>query len=208
MLNTSLCAHFSNSGWKPSIANPVHHKAYVQKVSAFSLIRCRNSKNFHVRVKSEIEKKVFPTLTVHFFNSGHGDAYRRTITPCCIFTESFTFPPRTVQKWHEFQKYILGEKPKSRQSWKNWRKNPKNHVSISFVLETTAFYQKWICRSVRHFFSFFKIFQLCYVNFFNSGHVMVIFQLCSYPRTYVQIFSILSPMVPKLWTTVHLTAWC
>ena len=37
---------------------------------------------------------------------------------------------------------------------------------------------------------------------------MVIFQLCSYPRMYVQIFSILSPMVPKLWTTVHLTAWC
>ena len=157
---------------------------------------------------NHLEKKVFPTLTAHFFNSGHGDAYRRTITPCCIFTESFTFPPRTVQKWHEFQKYILGEKPKSRQSWKNWRKNPKNHVSISFVLETTAFYQKWICRSVRHFFSFFKIFQLCYVNFFNSGHVMVIFQLCSNPRMYVQIFSILSPMVPKLWTTVHLTAWC
>ena len=76
------------------------------------------------------------------------------------------------------------------------------------MLETTAFYQKWICRSVRHFFSFFKIFQLCYVNFFNSGHVMVIFQLCSYPRMYVQIFSILSPMVPKLWTTVHLNAWC
>ena len=45
-------------------------------------------------------------------------------------------------------------------------------------------------------------------NFFNSGHVMVIFQLCSYPRMYVQIFSTLSPMVPKLWTTVHLTAWC
>ena len=157
---------------------------------------------------NHLEKKVFPTLTAHFFNSGHGDAYRRTITPCCIFTESFTFPPRTVQKWHEFQNYILGEKPKSRQSWKNWRKNPKNHVSISFVLETTAFYQKWICRSVRHFFSFFKIFQLCYVNFFNSGHVMVIFQLCSYPRMYVQIFSTLSPMVPKLWTTVHLTAWC
>ena len=157
---------------------------------------------------NHLEKKVFPTLTAHFFNSGHGDAYRRTITPCCIFTESFTFPPRTVQKWHEFQNYILGEKPKSRQSWKNWRKNQKNHVSVSFVLETTAFYQKWICRSVRHFFSFFKIFQLCYVNFFNSGHVMVIFQLCSYPRTYVQIFSILSPMVPKLWTTVHLTAWC
>ena len=157
---------------------------------------------------NHLEKKVFPTLTAHFFNSGHGDAYRRNITPCCIFTESFTFPPRTVQKWHEFQKYILGEKPKSRQSWKNWRKNQKNHVSVSFVLETTAFYQKWICRSVRHFFSFFKIFQLCYVNFFNSGHVMVIFQLCSYPRMYVQIFSTLSPMVPKLWTTVHLTAWC
>ena len=157
---------------------------------------------------NHLEKKVFPTLTAHFFNSGHGDAYRRNITPCCIFTESFTFPPRTVQKWHEFQNYILGEKPKSRQSWKNWRKNQKNHVSVSFVLETTAFYQKWICRSVRHFFSFFKIFQLCYVNFFNSGHVMVIFQLCSYPRMYVQIFSILSPMVPKLWTTVHLTAWC